>query len=113
MIFFPILWFVVFFGGWGLLFFIVSCIGKALQKRAWQPTIKRTVYAWLAAFLVTPLLPMPVPSVVIIIAFMLTPTEAVANQMWVFAPSFAITLVICWLVARRKFPEPHGRVVTG
>jgi len=109
MIFFPILWFAVFFGGWGLLFFIVHCIGEALEKSAWPVATKRAVYAASAALLLTPLLPLPIPSITLIVAFIMTPTLIVANQMWAFAPCFLATLTVCWLIARRKFIEPSDR----
>jgi hypothetical protein len=109
MIFFPMIWFAVFFGGWGLLFFIVHGIGKALKRSAWLVTTKRAVYAVSVALLVTPLFPLPIPSAALIVAFILTPTTVVANRMWVFAPCFAVTLAVCWLIARRKFIDPSDQ----
>jgi hypothetical protein len=105
MIFFPIFWFVVFVGGWGLLLFIVHWIGKALQKARWAVVAKRTIYAASAALLLAPIFPIPIPSAALIVAFVLTPTAPVANRLWAIVPSFAVTFTIFWLIGRRKFMD--------
>lgn len=108
MIFFPIIWFVVFFGGWGLLLVIVRWIGKALHKASWPVVAKKTIYATSAALLLAPMFPLPIPSAALIVAFVLTPTAPVARQFWTIVPSVATTFTICWLISCRKFLDRTG-----